>query len=108
MIYLYLLPYKFTCRIYDILPFTLHISNTTHFISHNIGTERHLHEDRWKVSAEAAASYNSSGASHGVRVLSEITLTVPIRYSTNDPIEKWLNDLLCLDVTANSTRLLGE
>ena len=26
-------------------------------------------------------------------------MTEPIRYGLNDPIEKWLNDLLCLDAT---------
>lgn len=72
--------------------------------------DRHLHEDRWKVSAEAAASYSSSGAggSGGARVLTELTLTTPIRYSTDDPIEKWLNNLLCMEVASTAaTRLLG-
>ncbi|KAJ6228927.1 RNA cytidine acetyltransferase [Anaeramoeba flamelloides] len=31
------------------------------------------------------------------RDLKEVELQDPIRYSVNDPIEKWLNDLLCLD-----------
>ncbi|RKP21486.1 ribosome biogenesis ATPase [Rozella allomycis CSF55] len=35
---------------------------------------------------------NSNG-----KVLKEVTLDEPIRYSLNDPIEKWLNGLLCLD-----------
>jgi N-acetyltransferase 10 len=26
-------------------------------------------------------------------------MTEPIRYGLNDPLEKWLNDLLCLDAT---------
>lgn len=69
---------------------------------HNKGQgPRHLHEDRWRVSAEAAA-----GAAAG-RTLSELTLSVPIRYAANDPVEKWLNNLLCLDVAAHSTRLLS-
>jgi len=34
----------------------------------------------------------------GVRLFKEITLTQPIRYSTDDPIENWLNDLLLLNV----------
>lgn len=63
--------------------------------------ERHLHEDRWKVSAETAAIHSGS------RSLIEVTLTTPIRYSSNDPVEKWLNALLCMDVTANSTRMVG-
>jgi N-acetyltransferase 10 len=33
------------------------------------------------------------------RSLREIKLTTPIRYSTGDEIEKWLNSLLCLDAT---------
>lgn len=33
------------------------------------------------------------------RKLVEIQLNQPIRYGNNDPIEKFLNDLLCLDAT---------
>lgn len=33
------------------------------------------------------------------RNLKQIKMTEPIRYSQNDPIEKWLTDLLCLDAT---------
>lgn len=33
------------------------------------------------------------------RQLREISLDEPIRYAPGDPIEKWLNKLLCLDVT---------
>ncbi|KAK9457732.1 GNAT acetyltransferase 2-domain-containing protein [Dipodascopsis uninucleata] len=39
----------------------------------------------------------------GNRVLREIELKVPIRYSSGDPVEKWLNDLLCLDVTISNS-----
>ena len=28
-----------------------------------------------------------------------MTMTDPIRYTLNDPIEQWLNDLLCLNAT---------
>ena len=31
------------------------------------------------------------------RVLKEVVLNEPIRYSSNDPIERWLYNLLCLD-----------
>ena len=34
----------------------------------------------------------------GARILKEVTLNDPIRYAINDPIEKWLNDLLLLEV----------
>ncbi len=33
------------------------------------------------------------------RSLKEITLDEPIRYGLDDPIESWLNDLLCLKAT---------
>lgn len=42
------------------------------------------------------------GSSQGTgtsRVLREITLEDPIRYSAGDPIERWLNELLCLDAS---------
>lgn len=61
---------------------------------------RQLHEERWKVAAEAAAR-NTSG-----RTLTEITLDAPIRYKAGDPVEKWLNALLCLDVATHTTRIV--
>ncbi|KRX01052.1 hypothetical protein PPERSA_00800 [Pseudocohnilembus persalinus] len=36
---------------------------------------------------------------HGHRVLKELSLQDPIRYAPNDPIEKWLNNLLLLDAS---------
>ncbi|GMM34457.1 ribosome biosynthesis protein [Saccharomycopsis crataegensis] len=33
------------------------------------------------------------------RSLKEVTLSEPIRYASGDAVEKWLNKLLCLDVT---------
>lgn len=35
----------------------------------------------------------------GGRVLREVVLDEPIRYAPGDPVEKWLNKLLCLDAT---------
>jgi len=35
------------------------------------------------------------------RSLLEVELDEPIRYGKNDPVEKWLNTLLCLDATQN-------
>lgn len=35
----------------------------------------------------------------GTRSLREVEMLIPIRYNTNDPIEEWLNSLLCLDAT---------
>lgn len=34
----------------------------------------------------------------GGRVLREVSLTEPIRYTAHDPVEAWLHQLLCLDV----------
>lgn len=36
------------------------------------------------------------------RVLKEVSLSVPIRYADGDPIESWLHQLLCLDVSVVS------
>lgn len=68
--------------------------------------ERQVHEERWKVAAQSAANYSQSGSS-GSRILTELTLEAPIRYSNGDPVEKWLNNLLCMDITANSTRMVS-
>ena len=38
----------------------------------------------------------------GCRVLKEIEMIIPIRYSVLDPIENWLHSFLCLDSTAAS------
>lgn len=69
--------------------------------------ERRVHEDRWKTAAEAAANFTSSGASSGARTLTEITLETPIRYGKHDKVEKWLNNLLCLDVLQNSNKIVS-
>eukprot|EP01028_Stygiella_incarcerata_P000310 TRINITY_DN10345_c2_g1_i1.p1 TRINITY_DN10345_c2_g1~~TRINITY_DN10345_c2_g1_i1.p1 ORF type:complete len:916 (-),score=243.44 TRINITY_DN10345_c2_g1_i1:253-3000(-) len=36
------------------------------------------------------------------RVLREVELEDPIRYGSNDPVEKWLQELLCLDATTSA------
>ncbi|KAI9834790.1 MAG: killer toxin resistant protein [Sarea resinae] len=41
----------------------------------------------------------------GGRSLREITLSEPIRYAPGDPVEKWLNKLLCLDATLPRSKL---
>ncbi|KAI9320989.1 GNAT acetyltransferase 2-domain-containing protein [Dichotomocladium elegans] len=43
----------------------------------------------------------------GGRTLKEIKLEEPIRYAPNDPVEKWLNKLLCLDATVVSKNIQG-
>lgn len=42
---------------------------------------------------------NGSGSAGLRRTLREITLSEPIRYASNDAVEKWLNRVLCLDAT---------
>ena len=51
-------------------------------------------------------SKNSGSTAHvgGGRSLREATLTEPIRYAPGDPVEKWLNNLLCLDATLPQNR----
>ncbi|RNF20921.1 nat10 protein [Trypanosoma conorhini] len=52
------------------------------------------------TAAAAAAAAAAAGSSDDRRFLREISLTDPIRYGPNDPVELWLNKLLCLDATA--------
>ena len=37
------------------------------------------------------------------RSLKEVTLSQPIRYASNDPVEGWLHKVLCLDADASTT-----
>lgn len=49
--------------------------------------------------ASASTKKVTQKAAPKARTLREITLTTPIRYAANDKIEKWLNQLLCLDAS---------
>ena len=60
----------------------------------NKGAEK-VHEKRW--AAEAAAAKAVSGSSSSGGPLKELDLSHPIRYALGDPVEAWLNNLLCLD-----------
>lgn len=42
----------------------------------------------------------------GGRSLLETELDEPIRYGKGDPVERWLNDLLCLDATQKNDDLI--
>jgi N-acetyltransferase 10 len=53
----------------------------------------------------SALSADNTKAPTGRRLV-EITLKTPIRYSLNDPIESWLNRILCLDTSNSSNRLV--
>ena len=56
--------------------------------------EAKVHEQRWAAAAAAVSQENSDKL---VGPLREMELAKPIRYATNDPVEAWLNKLLCLD-----------
>ncbi|KAI9286623.1 GNAT acetyltransferase 2-domain-containing protein [Umbelopsis sp. AD052] len=58
-------------------------------------------------SKKDSATSDINGAAVGGRSLREIKLEEPIRYGINDPIEKWLNKLLCLDATIVSKNIQG-
>lgn len=47
----------------------------------------------------------SEGSYTGGRSLREITLSEPIRYAQGDPVEKWLNKVLCLDASLPKSKL---
>ena len=66
-------------------------------------SEAKVHEQRWAAASQAvASSSNNSGP------LSEVQLSTPIRYADGDPVEAWLNNLLCLDCESESTlKLVG-
>lgn len=67
-------------------------------------TRPSLTKDVSTADDSAAATTSSSKkptmkAAPKARTLREIKLETPIRYSSGDKIEKWLNSLLCLDAT---------
>lgn len=52
------------------------------------------------VSRDGTEVKESNAPSAGGRTLREIKLVEPIRYGLNDPVESWLNKLLCLDCSS--------
>ena len=50
------------------------------------------------------ATKTTEGVAYGGRTLRETTLSEPIRYAPGDPVEAWLNKLLCLDATLPSKK----
>ncbi len=42
------------------------------------------------------------------RVLKEVELGEPIRYASNDHVERWLNELLCLDAPKHIPRIINR
>ena len=59
------------------------------------------------ASSTTAVASTSAASATGGRTLREVTLEEPIRYGVDDPIERWLNDLLCLNCTQAVPRLTG-
>ena len=59
-----------------------------------------VHEKRWEAAAKVANTASNKS-------LTEIELSTPIRYAHSDPVEYWLNQLLCLDCTTNTSLQSG-
>ncbi|CAD2221622.1 N-acetyltransferase 10 [Angomonas deanei] len=72
-------------------PYLVFLSST---VSGYEGTGRSL---SMKLVADMRKRVNSGSGDH--RSLKELSLQDPIRYGPNDPVERWLNKLLCLDTT---------
>jgi N-acetyltransferase 10 len=66
--------------------------------------EAKVHDRRYAAAAEAIS--NASGEKL-LGPLREIELATPIRYAEGDPIEAWLNSLLCLDSASNANLKLA-
>jgi N-acetyltransferase 10 len=83
-------------------PYLIFISSTT---SGYEGTGRSLNLKLLNSLKANAFLSNDFNSKQNTRVFREVILKKPIRYSINDPVEKWLNELLCLDLD-NSHRLI--
>ncbi|XP_072128758.1 RNA cytidine acetyltransferase [Mobula birostris] len=62
--------------------------------------------DQTKVSNTAENKATSTAKLSSVRSLHEVSLNEAIRYAPGDPVEKWLNDLLCLNCL-NVSRIMS-
>jgi N-acetyltransferase 10 len=71
-----------------------YLGKTPKTIADDTGTTVDREGKPTKSDAVAAPS-----SSVGGRTLREFKLSEPIRYAPGDPVEKWLNELLCLDAT---------
>ncbi len=66
-----------------------------------------LREQSRGATANGAGSKESKDGTENTmaaRSLREITLSEPIRYAQGDSVERWLNNLLCLDATLPTSR----
>ncbi|KAG0366887.1 GNAT acetyltransferase 2-domain-containing protein [Gamsiella multidivaricata] len=59
------------------------------------------------LNAAELAKSKATGTAASARTLREIELKEPIRYAPEDPTEKWLNKLLCLDATVVQKNISG-
>ncbi|KAI1467572.1 DUF699-domain-containing protein [Daldinia caldariorum] len=83
-------------------PYTVFMAST---ISGYEGTGRSLSLKLIKqLKEQAATSVAQDGETRSPRSLKEVTLAEPIRYGKGDAVEKWLNALLCLDVTPSKPK----
>ena len=57
--------------------------------------------------AAGVAKAGDAGAGGGGRLLREVSLAEPVRYSFGDRVENWLNGLLCLDAADHTPPLTG-
>jgi N-acetyltransferase 10 len=64
------------------------------------------HQSKVDSSSSSSGEGKTTKLGGGGRVLTEITLEDPIRYGRGDPIERWLNDLLCLDCSNHIPKLI--
>ncbi|KAF8811910.1 DUF699-domain-containing protein [Phlegmacium glaucopus] len=64
-----------------------------------VSGNQHDNDDNATPASASSSKKPIAKASPKVRTLREIKLETPIRYSSGDQVEKWLNSLLCLDAT---------
>ena len=67
-------------------------------------TEAATSSKKSSANTSNAALLSGSSKASISRSLKEIKLDEPIRYGPSDPIERWLNSLLCLDATLTPNR----
>ncbi|EGC37654.1 hypothetical protein DICPUDRAFT_149730 [Dictyostelium purpureum] len=87
-------------------PYLVFMSST---INGYEGTGRSLSLKLIKQLRDQSTTVSGSSNNKNItgRVLREVELNEPIRYSSRDPIEKWLNELLCLDSTVAKSSPAG-
>eukprot|EP00605_Chrysophyceae_sp_TOSAG23-4_P000990 GSChrysophyteH1.ASY1.ANO1.1090.1 assembled CDS len=85
-------------------PYVVFLSSTVHGYE---GTGRALSLKLLNSLRQQRGAANTSASARASNTLTEFTLEEPIRYGSGDPVEEWLNRLLCLDVANSQTRLVS-